>query len=365
MQTFDVIVVGAGFSGATVARSLAEHGLRVLVVEKRNHIGGNCYDAYDVQGILIHVYGPHIFHTASKKVWDFLSRFTSWRLYQHRVKAFVHGRLVSIPVNLNTLEELFNLRLSPQGMQEYMRSVAEDIAQPADSEQVVLSRVGRELYEALFANYTRKQWGVDPSQLGPEVCARIPVRCNRDDRYFSDCYQGLPEHGYTRLFSRMLAHENISLLLQTDYFQIADSFSPKLTVYTGEIDRYFSQTLGPLPYRCLQFDFVSYEQESYQDWAVINYPNDYEFTRITEYKKLTGQRAPATTVSLEYPGTEGVPCYPLPTPEANRLAEMYAREAAREKNVYFLGRLGRYRYINMDAAVLEALQLAEEIIRRM
>ncbi|MFP4128873.1 MAG: UDP-galactopyranose mutase, partial [Desulfonatronovibrio sp.] len=321
-------------------------------------------DCYDDQGILIHLYGPHIFHTSSVKVWNFLSRFTSWHLYQHQVKAFVDGRCVTIPVNLNTMEELFNRKFTPEQMSSYMKSVAEDITEPADSEQVVLSRVGRELYSAFFENYTSKQWGVSASELGPEVCGRIPVRLNRDDRYFSDQYQGMPLNGFTRLFQSMLEHENISILLQTDYFKIRQMFSPKMTIYTGELDAYFEKAHGALPYRCLEFEFRSFARESYQDWPVINYPNDYDFTRIAEYKKITGQSAGRTTVSLEYPGEHGVPCYPLPTPGAVGLAQKYLKEASKLKDIQFLGRLGRYKYINMDRAVLDAMELSREIIAK-
>lgn len=362
MKDYDAVVVGCGFSGATAARCLAEGGLRVLVVEKRNHIGGNCYDYYDDSGVLVHAYGPHIFHTFSRKAWEFLSRFTRWRLYQHQVKAFVDGRLVSIPVNLNTMEDLFNRRFTPEDMRSYIQSVSQEIHNPENSEQIVLSRVGKELYAAFFENYTHKQWGLKPSELGPEVCGRIPVRYNRDDRYFTDTYQGVPASGYTRLFQAMLDHDNISLLLQTDYFSIRRYLAPGLTIFTGELDSFFDSRHGRLPYRSIQFQFESCPAEEYQKWPVVNYPNDYDFTRITEYKKLTGQSAPCTTVSLEYPGETGIPCYPVPTKEAGRLAQKYLQEGADLERVRFLGRLGRYQYINMDRAVLEAMDLCREVL---
>lgn len=364
---FDVLIAGAGISGAAAARRLAELGHKILVVEQRNHIGGNCFDCHDQHGILIHQYGPHIFHTNQLMVWEFVSRFTSWILYQHNVLAHVDGLLVPIPINLKTIELLYNRKFTPEQMEIFLAELAEDCAEPQNSRDSVVSKVGRQLYQKLFKNYTLKQWGVSAKSLAPEVCARIPVRTNNDCRYFTDTYQGMPTEGYTKMISAMLNHNNIHVMTQTDFHSIRENFPVITTIYTGPIDAYFNHSLGPLPYRSIHFDFKHHECDSFQQCSVVNYPNDYDFTRITEYKKLTGQRISGTTISKEYPidaasaGEGAVPCYPMPTAEAQTLYRQYEELAAREDKLFFLGRLGRYRYLNMDQAVLEGLQLAEKI----
>ncbi len=359
---YDFLIAGAGITGLTVARLLAEAGKKVLVVDRRSHIGGNCHDEYDAHGILIHRYGPHIFHTNHQAVWEFLSRFTDWRHYQHRVKAYVDSRLVPMPVNVDTLNRLYGLSLTAETMAAYLESVREKLEAVRDSRDAVLARFGADIYEKFFKNYTLKQWGIAAEDLHPSVCERIPIRLNRDDRYFTDRFQGMPLHGYHRLFERLAAHPGIHLLLQAEYREVARQVKHQGLVYTGPIDEYFDHRHGRLGYRSLRFDFRNHRRESFQEEAVINFPNDYAFTRITEYKKMTGQQADSTTVSYEYPCPEGEPYYPIPTADNQELYARYAEEAKKEKKVFFAGRLGAYRYLNMDAACLEAMALAERLL---
>lgn len=361
-MSYDYLIVGAGITGATVARVLAEAGRKVLLVERRNHGGGNCYDEYDGHGILIHKYGPHIFHTNHKEVWDFLSEFTEWRAYQHKVKAYVEGKLLPFPINIDTINRLYGLSLEEGHLEGYLDKVRERLERITNSKEAVIAKVGADLYEKFFKNYTLKQWGLSAEELAPLVCERIPVRFNREDRYFTDEYQGMPLQGYARLFEKMISHENIRVLLKTDYRDIANCTAYKALVYTGQIDEYFGYCHGRLGYRSLRFDFKNFSMPSFQDYAVINYPNDYEYTRITEYKKLTGQEAASTTVSYEYPRNEGDPFYPMPTEENQKLYTKYLKESEKLSKVVFAGRLGSYRYMNMDIACLEGLKHARELL---
>jgi UDP-galactopyranose mutase len=353
---FDYLVVGAGFAGSVLAERLAAgSGKRVLVVDKRSHIGGNAYDEYDENGILIHRYGPHIFHTNSRDVFEYLSRFTSWRQYQHRVRASIDGQLVPIPINLDTINQLYGTRFNSFELQGFFDSVAEPREAIRTSEDVIISKVGRELYEKFFRNYTRKQWGLDPSELDAAVIARIPVRTNRDDRYFTDTYQAMPLHGYTRMFERMLAHPNIKIMLNTGYQEIEGSIPYSQLVFTGPIDEYFDFQFGKLPYRSLEFKFETFNTPQHQPVAVVNYPNDYAFTRVTEIKHITGQEHPKTTLVAEYPKAEGDPYYPVPRPENAALYKRYRELAQATDGVHFVGRLATYKYYNMDQVVAQAL----------
>jgi UDP-galactopyranose mutase len=358
---YDFLIVGAGITGITISRRLAEAGKKVLIVEQRNHAGGNCYDEYDEHGILIHKYGPHIFHTNYKDVWDFLSRFTKWVCYQHRVRAYIDGKLVPFPINLDTINHLYNLNLSPSQMAAYLDGVKIKMDKLTNSKDSVVSKIGIDLYEKFFENYTFKQWGIPADELNAAVCERIPVRFNRDDRYFNDKYQGIPIDGYRKLFERMLSHANICLLLQATYRDVCGDIKYEKLVYTGPIDEYFNYCYGKLGYRSLRFDFRNYAVDSFQDYAVVNYPNDYDFTRITEYKKFIGQKAVSTTVSYEYPCSGGDPYYPIPTPENHQIYERYLKKSKKLKNVFFAGRLGAYRYMNIDIACLEALNLVRDL----
>lgn len=356
-ECFDYLIVGAGFAGSVLAERLARgSGRQVLLVDRRAHIGGNAYDHYDDAGILVHRYGPHIFHTNSKEVFDYLSRFTEWRQYQHKVLASVDGQLVPIPINLDTINRLYGLSLNSFQMEEFLASRAEKIEQIRTSEDVVVSKVGRELYEKFFRGYTRKQWGLDPSELDAQVTARVPTRTNRDDRYFTDAYQAMPKHGFTRMFANMLDHPNIKLLLNTDYRHVKDIIPYRELIYTGPIDEFFDYRFGKLPYRCLEFKHETLNQERYQPVAVVNYPNDYAFTRVTEFKHLTGQEHPKTSIVYEYPQAEGDPYYPIPRRENSQIYKRY-QELAEETGVHFVGRLATYKYYNMDQVVAQALTL--------
>jgi UDP-galactopyranose mutase len=360
--SFDFLVVGAGFAGCVVAERLATcRNCKVLIVDRRNHIGGNAYDHYDDDGILVHRYGPHIFHTSSRDVFHYLSQFTEWRSYQHRVLASVDGQLVPIPINLDTINRLQNAQMSSAELERYFQSIGERPSQIRTSEDVILAKVGRELYEKFFKGYTRKQWGLDPSELDAAVTARIPVRTNRDDRYFTDTYQAMPRRGYTRLFERMVDHPNIHLLLNTDYREVEHYLAYREMVYTGPIDAYFDYRYGRLPYRSLQFRFETHNRPVHQPAPVINYPNDFDYTRVTEFKYLTGQEHPKTTLVYEYPQAEGDPYYPVPRPESAALYRKYEELARQTERVHFVGRLATYKYYNMDQVVAQALTLCTKI----
>ena len=353
---FDYLVVGAGFAGSVLAERLArELDKRVLVVDKRPHIGGNAYDRYDDAGILIHPYGPHIFHTNSAEIFEYLSSFTKWRPYQHRVLASVDGQLVPMPINLDTVNRLYGLKLTAFEMEQWLASVAEKKERLVTSEDVVVSKVGRDLYNKFFRGYTRKQWALDPSELDASVTARVPTRTNRDDRYFADTFQAMPVNGYTRMFEKMLGHPNIKVMLNTDYREVVDLLPWKRMVYSGPIDAFFNFRHGKLPYRSLEFQHVTLPQEQFQAVGTVNYPNDYAYTRISEFKHITGQRHPTTSVVYEYPRADGDPYYPVPRPENAALYKLYEAEAEAMTNVTFVGRLATYRYYNMDQVVGQAL----------
>ena len=359
---FDYLVVGAGFAGSVLAERLAEgSGKRVLVVDKRMHIGGNAYDHYDEAGVLVHKYGPHIFHTNSPDVFEYLSRFTAWRPYQHRVRAWVDGQLVPLPINLDTINTLYGLNLTSFQLDEFFASVAEPRSPIRTSEDVIVNKVGRQLYDKFFKNYTRKQWGIDAAELDAAVTARVPVRSNRDDRYFTDIFQAMPLHGYTRMFERMLAHPNIKVMLNTDYREIEDVVPFGEMIYTGPIDEFFDFRFGKLPYRSLEFRFETFDRATFQDAAVVNYPNENPYTRCTEFKYLTGQEHPKTSVVYEYPKAEGDPYYPVPRPENAALYRQYQALAERTPQVHFTGRLGTYKYYNMDQVVGQSLALYKKL----
>jgi UDP-galactopyranose mutase len=359
---FDYVVVGAGFAGATIAERLASHGgKKVLICDKRPHIGGNAYDHHDEAGILVHKYGPHIFHTNSREVYDYLSQFTEWRPYQHRVLASVDGQLLPIPINLNTVNTMYGTSFTSLQLEQFFASVAEPVAKVRTSEDVIVSRVGRELYDKFFRNYTRKQWGLDPSELDATVTARVPVRTNRDDRYFTDTYQVMPLHGYTRMFERMLTHPNIKILLNAEFREIANLVRDADVIFSGPVDEFFDYRFGKLPYRSLDFRFETHNVEVAQPAPVINYPNENAYTRVTEFKYLSGQIHPKTTLVYEYAKAEGDPYYPVPQPENAALYRRYQELADATTGVHFVGRLGTYKYYNMDQVVAQALTLYSKI----
>jgi UDP-galactopyranose mutase len=363
MSMFDYLIVGAGFAGAVLAERLAsEAGKKVLIVDKRHHIGGNTYDHYNKDGLLIHEYGPHIFHTNSKEIYDYLGQFTTWRPYEHRVLASVDGMLVPIPINLNTINELYGMHLTSSQVEDFLQSKAEIKERIITSEDVVVNKVGRELYEKFFKGYTRKQWDLDPSELDASVTARIPVRNNRDDRYFTDKFQGMPLYGYTRMFENILSHPNIKIMLNTDYKEVRDIIPHREMIYTGPIDYFFDYCYGKLPYRSLEFRFETLECETHQSTGTINYPNEHPYTRSTEFKYLTGQKHAKTTIVYEYPKADGDPYYPVPRPENAELYKKYQLLTAGMKKVHFTGRLATYKYYNMDQVVAQSLTLYKKLI---
>jgi UDP-galactopyranose mutase len=360
----DVLVVGAGYAGSVVAERLASAGRRVMVVDKRPHVGGNAYDEYDEHGVLRHRYGPHIFHTNSQRVVEYLSNFTEWRPYEHRALAHVDGKLLPIPINLDTVNGFYGLDLREEELGAFLEQVREPRSPVLTSEDVVLNAVGRDLYEKFFKNYTRKHWGLDPSQLSAGVAARVPVRTDRDDRYWTDDFQALPREGYTRMFEAMLDHPNISIELGVDFREVRELIQTAHVVYTGPVDAYFDHRFGRLPYRSLRFEHTHLPgSPRYQRVATINYPNEHDYIRVTEFKHLTRQEHPGTSIVREYPRSEGDPYYPIPRPENQALYRRYQSLVAREKGVTFVGRLAQYRYYNMDQVVGAALKAAREILR--
>ena len=360
---YDYLIVGAGFAGAVLAERLASKAnKKVLILDQRNHIGGNAFDYYNKDGILVHKYGPHIFHTNSKEVFDYLGQFTPWRTYEHKVLASVDGQLVPIPINLNTINSLYGLNLSSDQVEDFFNKRAEPVARVKTSEDVVVGRVGRELYEKFFRGYTRKMWDLDPSELDASVTARVPTRTNRDDRYFTDTYQAMPLFGYTHMFEKMLSHPNINIMLNTDYKDVVDLIPYKNMIFTGPIDGFFNYCFGKLPYRSLEFKFETIDAESFQKTGTVNYPNEQPYTRITDFKYLTGQKHPKTTIVYEYPQADGDPYYPVPRPENAEIYKKYQQLAASMTNTYFVGRLATYKYYNMDQVVAQSLTMFKKIM---
>ena len=363
----DVLVVGAGFAGAVMAERLAsEGGKRVLVIDRRPHVAGNAFDVHDAAGLLIHRYGPHIFHTNSAAVFDYLSRFTAWRPYEHRVLAKVRGLEVPMPINRTTLNALYGLGLATDAeAAAYLASVAEPISPVRTSEDVVVAGVGRDLYELFFRGYTRKQWGLDPSALDKSVAARVPARTDTDDRYFTDTFQAMPRHGYTRMFDAMLDHPRIAVETGVEYRDVMRDAVFDHVVFTGAIDEFFDHRFGQLPYRSLEFKHVTLDQTKFQAVGTVNYPDEaVPYTRITEYKHLTGQTHPRTSLTYEYPCASGDPYYPIPRPENQALFKQYEALARSRHDVSFVGRLATYRYYNMDQVVGQALATAKDLVAR-
>lgn len=361
---YDYLIVGAGFAGAVLAERLAaDLNKRILLIDKRSHIGGNAYDCFDEAGLLIHKYGPHIFHTNAQRIVDYLSNFTQWRKYEHKVLAQVEGQLLPMPINLTTLNKLYGLNMTSQEAAAFLASKAEAIDRVCSSADVVISQIGRDLYEKFFRGYTRKQWGMDPTELSKSVTSRIPTRTTEDDRYFNDSFQYMPLHGYTKLFEKMLDHPNITIHFNTSFDKIKNKVNYNRLVYTGPIDEYFNYCYGKLPYRSLKFEHKTIDTEIYQPVAVVNYPSEnIKHTRVTEYKHLTGQAHPKTSVTWEYPSNIGDPFYPIPTAENEALYKKYAAIAANlSDKPIFIGRLGSYRYYNMDQVIGQALSTYNQI----
>ena len=361
-MNFKYVIVGAGLSGLTMAERIANVlQEKVLVIEKRNHIGGNVYDSYNEDGILIHNYGPHIFHTNSQSVYQYLSQFTQWNDFWHRVLTCVDGNLVPMPITVETINKLYNLNLDCSQVEDFLKKQAVEIDEVTTSKEVALSKVGPDIYSKIFENYTKKQWGIDPAELDTSVISRIPIRLNRDTRYFADRYQGMPKFGYTKMCEKMAANKNIKIMLNTDYKEVIGDISYEKLIYTGPADYYYDDKYGRLSYRSIHFAFETYDKETFQEAPVVNYPNDYDYTRITEFKKLTWQEHRKTTICKEFPCAEGEPYYPFPTKDCKAQFALYAEEMKKESKVIFLGRLAEYKYYNMDAAVKRALDVFEQM----
>ena len=356
-----IIIVGAGLSGATIARKYAEKGERVIVVDKRDHIGGNTYDFTNEHGVLMAKYGAHIYHDSDDETWEFVSRFTEWLPYQHRVKSYVDGKLVPVPTNIDTYNAVLGENWTDgKKLQEWVESQHPEITEPKNSEESALKRIGSDIiYEKMFKNYTKKQWDKYPAELDASVMERIPVRYDHNDRYFGDKYEGIPKHGYTVMVRNMLDHENIQVILGRDYHDMTLD-EPKLLFYTGKIDTYFGEKFGKLEYRSIEFEHETLKQESFQELPVINYPGEeFPYTRIIEHKKFFSQDLPVTTITREYSIANGEPYYPVPNQENRDLYEKYRQEAEKleERGIYFIGRLASYKYFNMNQAVRAALDL--------
>ncbi len=360
-SSFDVLVVGAGFAGAIMAERIASQlELRVLVVDRRDHIAGNAYDERNEHGILVHKYGPHLFHANDERIVDYLSRFTSWWQYEHRVLAHIDDQMLPVPVNLDTINARYGANLKEGEVEQWLAEQAIPIDFIKTAEDAVLARMGPAVYADFFRGYTRKQWGIEPTDLDASVTARIPVRTNRDDRYFTDSFQALPAEGYTAMFARILAHPNITVRLGTEYTEAVAACQPAHTVFTGCIDEYFNHAFGRLPYRSLRFDFQDLptpDGDTIYPAGQINYPGeDVEYTRVTEYRHFAPAEPRTTsTVSFEYPTAEGDPFYPIPRPENRERYKQYESLAKRRTNVTFVGRLARYQYLNMDQVVGQTL----------
>jgi UDP-galactopyranose mutase len=361
---FKYVIVGAGLAGLTMAERIANAlDEKVLLIEKRSHIGGNVYDSYNEQGILIHNYGPHIFHTNDAGVYHYLSGFTKWNDFWHRVLTYVDGNLVPMPITVETINKLYHLNLDCFEVEGFLKKQAADIKEIKTSKDVALSKVGQDIYEKIFESYTKKQWGIDPAELDTSVISRIPIRLNRDTRYFSDKYQGMPAHGYTKMCERMAANKNIKILLNTDYKDVIDDITYDTLIYTGAADEFYDYKYGRLSYRSINFVFETFDKEEYQEAPVVNYPNDYDFTRITEFKKLSWQEHKKTTICKEFPCAEGEPYYPFPTKECKAQYAQYEDEMKKESKVIFIGRLAEYRYYNMDAVVRRALDAFDRMVK--
>lgn len=377
---FDVIIIGAGFAGAVLAERFATQlDKKVLVIERRQHIGGNCYDERDEVGILIHKYGPHLFHTDYVDVWSYLSQFTDWQVYHHHVQAMIDGQIVPLPFNLNTLQKLFPTRLADKFenalLNRYDFNTKVPILKLKQSTDKDLRYLADYVYEKIFLHYTEKQWGLSPENIEGAVTARVPVFVGRDDRYFNDRFQAVPSQGYTHLFNNMLSHKNIKLILNTDFNDLMKVTDDKIlfldqpfngkVIYTGQLDELFNEKFGSLPYRSVDMKFETLNIENYQPSATVNYPNNYDFTRITEFKKIHPINSTSTTILKEYPQDyikgENTPYYPIFTDENQQRYEQYASEVKKYPNLIAVGRLAEYRYYDMDDIVKRALDVFEEI----
>jgi UDP-galactopyranose mutase len=361
MDNKEILIVGAGFAGATCAQMFAESGFHVRVIEKHQHVGGHCYDEVNELGINVHTYGPHIFHTTRQDIWEYVNRFSEFTYYQHRVLSYAEGQLFPFPINRDTLCKVFGVDIPTYEVAEFLQELVKKdfVAEPENFRDAVVSQVGITLYKMFFEKYTRKQWDCDPAELSVEVAKRIPIRENRDDRYFSDQYQGIPTHGYSQLIASMLDHPNIDIDLGMDYFSLKGQEKYRLVIYTGELDQFFDYSEGNLQYRSLKLVFKNFDREFYQQVATVNYPNDYDWTRITEFKHFLGEHSTKTTVCFEYPCNEGEPYYIVSNKQNLELREKYMKKVKHLEDSgshLFIGRLAEYTYYNMDQVIAQAIE---------
>lgn len=363
-ENWDYLIVGAGFTGATLAERIArELDARVLVIDRRSHIGGNAWDEVNSAGLRIGRYGVHVFHTQSQKVWDYVTRFADFNHFVLEVEAYHQGRWYSLPLNRSTINAFFEIELKAEEIPTFLKKIKVPIEHPQNAEEAVLSRVGKELYEAFYLNYTRKQWDLDPRELDASVTMRLPIRSNDDRRYFTDRWQGVPSEGYAALFEGLLNHPRIEVRLNTDYQSLRGEVACRRLIYTGPIDSYFHHQLGRLPYRSLNFEFETVNQAYAQHKAMLNYPNDHAYTRSIEFKQIYQQQAPVTTLCREYPcWNDEEPYYPVPAPQNSALFQQYRTLAQTVPHVLFCGRLGSYQYLNMDQCIAQALKIFEQTI---
>lgn len=373
MAKYDFLVVGAGLSGSILAERIAsELNKKVLIIEKRNHIAGNCFDFLNEKNILVHQYGPHAFHTNMKHVWDYLSQFTQWYNYEHKVLAFINGEKVPIPFNLNSIEQIFEKDKAEKFKLELINTFGLEkkipILKLKETSNILLKELADFIYNFVFYGYTVKQWGLTPEELDFSVTSRVPIFVSRDNRYFQDTYQGIPLRGYTKMIENILNHPNIVIKLNTDYKKIINDIDYDIMIYTGPIDYFFNYKFGKLPYRSLRFEFKTLKQEFFQPVAQVNYPNNHQYTRITEFKHFLNQKNQFTTISYEYPedyvSGANEPYYPIPRAENNELYKKYYEETKKlEGKVFFVGRLAEYKYYNMDQIVGVALKVFKERIQ--
>ena len=363
-----ILIVGSGITGLTLAERFAAQGDNVQIVEKRNHIGGNCYDYINEDGILIHNYGPHIFHTDYEEVWKYLSQFTKWIPYEHKVLGFIDGKYIQIPFNINSIYSFFSnkeaRRYEQKLVSTYGKNKKISILDLKKSNDQNIKFIANFVYKKIFLDYTVKQWGLKPNEIDHSVTARVPIVTSRDDRYFHDKYQGMPKDGYTKMFKRMIDNNNIKIQFNTDYKDINDELNYDLLFYSGPIDEFFDYKFGKLGYRCAEIEFQTLNEESYQPAAVVNYPDlKFPFTRITEFKKLTQQQGNKTTIGKEFPGEKGFMSWPISSKKNKKMFEKYLQEAQNliKEDIYFVGRLAEFRYYDMDDAVKRSLELFNEL----
>lgn len=360
---FDFLIVGSGLAGSVCAEQLANAGNEVVIIDKRNHIAGNTYDFTDTNNLLVHKYGPHIFHTDDKVVYKYLSNFTDWHSYEHRVLSYVDGKYLPFPISRITINKLYNKNFDINGFKLFIKNQRVELDKIGTGKDYIISQVGYELYEKFFKNYTKKQWDLYPDEIDSSILSRIPIRWNDDTRYFTDKYQGIPKDGYTSMVKNILDNKNIHIELEKDFFSYKKTDECKYIIYTGPIDKYFNNTYGKLNYRSIHFEHRKLgNNKFFQKVGTVNYPNDFAYTRITEFKHLTGQKSEKTSIVYEFPTRDGDPYYPVINNKNITINKKYNQLKEKQNNTFFIGRLAQYKYLNMDQVVREALDISKKII---